>query len=257
MKVRLSTLLLWVFVAALSGATVLSMMDAFSMLPYQSRQLLITLGPALWIATVCALLAALCALARERGRAPWLMLSGIIACGAALLTWLGILLLEQPVIRDDQLNVMLTVVTIASAWGGACAAIGVLLLPRFAPGPSNIVRMGTIVMVILLAVQIMLWVGLQPNVDSYDYNSANWVRSYNFNEGMAQLFGVLMVLFCGGCVTVFVLAQMRRLSGEEIVADEDRMSFHATCPRCRLRSELRSHGDSCRSCGLRIKVVPQ
>ena len=76
-------------------------------------------------------------------------------------------------------------------------------------------------------------------------------------EGALIRTGGVMVTFVAcGVLTVIAAVLIPRLARGGAVADRERIDLTVTCPRCARRQKIRSHGDECTGCGLRIWVTP-
>jgi hypothetical protein len=97
-----------------------------------------------------------------------------------------------------------------------------------------------------------VWAELTRSYTSYD----QYYHAWAVVEGFGRLFAVLVILAAGGLVATFVLSSVRQLTGEEI-PESDRRRFTIECPRCGSSQSLRTSGDACSRCDLRISVTPQ
>lgn len=75
-------------------------------------------------------------------------------------------------------------------------------------------------------------------------------------EDAGRLTAALAILATMCCVMLLVIAKRRELTGEADSVTTVRLDFTAICPRCGARSNLKTGGDVCAQCRLRITVKP-
>lgn len=78
-------------------------------------------------------------------------------------------------------------------------------------------------------------------------------RSFADSSRLAAALSILATMLS---VMLLVFAKRRELTGESESVTTVRMDFTAICPRCGARSNLKTGGDVCAQCRLRITVNP-
>ena len=240
---RLSTILLWVLVLSVGLGLLIVMFD--QTIGYRYADLRpVWLG--LFFIAAGAIAAAPCAFVRERGKARVLMISGLIAILAAAVVWAWTIALTLSGEGDPEFQARIAAVP--SAWAAAVMIIGLLLLPRFSRPLSRTVRIVAVVSVLALAAQVIAWIWLRPIFVSGSRYELN-----RFDDVMFQIFMIAAIIAGAACLLTYILARTRDVTGEQI-PDHERKTFSITCPRCSSRVNLRTEGDTCNACGLRINV---
>lgn len=243
---RLSTIILWLLVAGVAAGVAILLFDLATGYAVAS---LYAVAPSCFIFAGCCIPAAACAHVRDRGKLRPLMMSGIVAAVLAFAVWLLAMMAEA----DGSAAVAVTArfAAIPSVWSVMVMAIGLLSLARCTALWVRILRVGSCVAILLLGAQILAWVWLSPVVA----RSPGWRTEDRFHETMYRIFGVLAILSACGALVTFIAARARQLSGDETVPDEERLPFQLVCPRCGEEQVLRTAGDACARCGLRVKVT--
>lgn len=236
---RLSKLVLWAMVSTvgLTAAT----MGTLWLLALQSA-LLATLATGVLV--LCYLGVAFgCAVALERDRAPWLMVSGIVAGLVALIAWIT----EIWVFRMG--GPIEVVITWPAAWALLALAIGLLLLFKRRKGWWIALRRSSFVLLAVLAAQVCLTQTLSPGV----LLERSVLAEPEYGRLAARLNGAMSLLAAGAVVTVLVGAWIPGLASSP-EADSPRRRFWLQCPRCRHEQQALTGAGCCAGCGLRIRV---
>ena len=235
---RLTQLVLWGMVAAV-GLTVLALAASlmFPLVMLQWEDLLPT-----GIFVVLAHGVAFgCAVAREQGRAPRLMLSGIWAAAAALVACVVMIWVEGAA-DFDELGVIVTWPTV---WACLVMVIGLLIMPRARPGWWIWMRRASFVLLAVLAAHICLAVTFYPAV--------NWEQRYEYEQIAQRIGGVVALLASGSIVAVFLGVWVPGLAPLPARAVEPR-PYWLRCPRCHAEQRAVTGTSPCQRCGLRIRV---
>lgn len=235
---RLTRLVLWGMVAAV-GLTVLALVASlmFPLVMLQWEDLLPT-----GIFVVLAHGVAFgCAVAREQGRAPRLMLSGIWAAAAALVACVVMIWVEGAA-DFDELGVIVTWPTV---WACLVMVIGLLIMPRARPGWWIWMRRASFVLLAVLAAHICLAVTFYPAV--------GWEQRYEYEQIAQRIGGVVALLASGSIVAVFLGVWVPGLAPLPARAVEPR-PYWLRCPRCHAEQRAVTGTSPCQRCGLRIRV---
>lgn len=229
---RLSRLLRW-FVLAMVGAAAAA---GLSILLFPAW-----LGLADRLLHSCVVLAALglasigCAVPMERGKLTGLMRSGLLVAGVTAVTWMT--LLWFPLAFDTEQRLAKGVGT-TTVWVLLVMVIGLFMIPRMTLRAAVILRAVTMGLASLLAILVVALL---------------WTRS---GLGSPPLIGAISVAATlTGCALpmTLLLARFHELrSGRN--PEPFRMALAVTCPRCNQRQMIRTGGDQCAACGLRITV---
>ncbi len=239
---RLTRLVLWGMVAAV-GLTVLALVASL-MFPLVMPQVQDLLPTGIFVVLAHGV-AFGCAVAREQGRAPRLMLSGIGAAAAALVACL-VMIWVKGAADFDELGVIVTWPTV---WACLVMVIGLLLMPRPRPGWWIWMRRASFVLLVVLAAHICLAVTLYPAVGA----AGDWDRVSRYEEIAQRIGGVLALLAGGLLVAVFLGVWVPGLAPLPARAIEAR-PYWLRCPRCHAEQRAVTGTSSCQRCGLRIRV---
>jgi len=209
-----------------------------------------------FVAAGAFLVAAGAAKVHERGRWRIAMFCSIVF---SFLTAAGWCIVVTGVLGWDDASLLfsaaISVPGIASV--GAMLS-GLMALPVFrsaAPRAIRALSIGAMLAATAGAEAWMLaavWAELAHSYTLYD----QYYRAWAVVEVLGRVFAVLVILAAGGLVATFVLSSVRQLTGEEI-PESDRRRFTIECPRCGSSQSLRTGGDACGRCDLRISVTPQ
>lgn len=235
---RLTRLVLWGMVAAV-GLTVLALVASlmFPLVMLQWEDLL----PTGILVVLAHGVAFGCAVAREQGRAPRLMLSGIWAAAAALVACVVMIWVEGAA-DFDELGVIATWPTV---WACLVMVIGLLVMPRARPGWWIWMRRASFVLLAVLAAHICLAVTFYPAV--------GWEQRYEYEQIAQRIGGVVALLAGGSIVAVFLGVWVPGLAPLPARAVEAR-PYWLQCPRCHAEQRAVTGTSPCQRCGLRIRV---
>ena len=190
-----------------------------------------------------------CAAALHRGRARGWMLSGMIAAAVGAVGW-GAVMWGALSVRPEVWFMRFFLVMPPTCWAGLMMVTGWLLLPRLRSGRMRWIRGMTLAAAALLAAEICIALCVSPFVArSFGPAEVERLNLFVFRSG-----AILLILTVLGLVTVYGVARLPELLGQagEPVGE---YTMTVTCPRCGSVAKLRSGGDACPKCGLKIKVT--
>jgi hypothetical protein len=243
----LSRAFLWMAIGSLAGLVALWLVLAFSPVWVSgAERIMIALG----IAVAYGVGGSACAAGRQRGKHARLMMSGIIAGGLAATGWMAALIVYD--LTDQFPARVLWALLAPSGWL-------VLMMYLAALSGANVRRRWVVwtmraamLVASLLVASTVLFVGLYVEFEQRD------VR-YGLRREVAELGwkigGVLGVLTSLSMLIVALAALLPRLEHEG-TPESERLRVRLTCPRCGTGQTIRSDGDACARCRLRIKVTP-
>lgn len=173
----------------------------------------------------------------ELRRLRGLMIVGMVALGATFLFWAGLFLVA---IQSSSLaeNLAPKVGGPLSIIAPTIAMMGVLSLLRVSNRGGVWTRRATMVLVGLTATVLAV------NIAAFR-SDTDW-----------RVFTLLCIASMLGLIGLLIWTLIERADDGETVADARRLSFTATCPRCGSSQPMRTHGDHCDACGLKISVTP-
>jgi hypothetical protein len=179
-----------------------------------------------------------CAFVLDRRKARAAMWFGIVLSLAALLLWLVVVWFDPYRWADPWDEFMLKLgltLTTGSLW---CVHFGLLVLPMMQRRAWRIVRVATMVIAALLALQLLF---------------AMWADS--FNDVTEKTVAVLAILGSCGTVVTPVLALIERLQQRgQTGALTERVRVSVVCPRCQRSQHLAIGKHPCAGCGLQITI---
>ncbi|MDY7107467.1 MAG: hypothetical protein SYC29_02415 [Planctomycetota bacterium] len=238
--------LLLAFIAA---AVVLLLIDAFFPFLWAGAS---RLAAAAAVAAGFTVAALSCAAAMERGRARGWMLTGLLASALAALGWIRTVWFH-PVGRPGEWLTPFLLLMPPTGWAGLMMLIAWLMLPRVTNRWLAVVRALSIICAALLAVHVCIAVCGYPVLVGQLYVS--WQEEQRYLELAWRSGAVLAILTAIGLLGVYVPARFGELTSDETTARGEH-TMRITCPRCGGTSVIRSGGDTCAHCGLRISVKP-
>ncbi|UCD73932.1 MAG: hypothetical protein JSV91_09045 [Phycisphaerales bacterium] len=183
-----------------------------------------------------------CAVAFERGRERIWMMSGLLASAIAAFAWIAMVWVGsfKPILAMPP-----------TCWAGLMLLTSLTLRQRLKNAWAIWLRRFTILLGSLLALHLCVSICAYPVVDE----RLSWQTSERFAELAARSGGVLAILTCVSYLVFLGTTGFSELTrGETEPIGEFEM--RAVCPRCGARIEIRSGGDQCGACGLKIKVSP-
>jgi len=247
---RLSSALLWLFVLSLGGGLLTVMF-------HQTVGFRVANFTNVWLG--CFILAGgaaaawACAVVYERGRARWLMLSGMAACIAAAILWTLTVAAANTGAGDSMRFARLA--ALPSTFAAGTMLAGLLLLPRFTAIGPRLIRVAAVAGVFALGAHMIAWIWLRPIMGSPMPSNRVFYRS-SFDGTMYDILMIIAIVTAAACMVTYILARTREATGEE-VPDHERRAFSIACPRCGSWQNLRTEGDACHACGLKIRVSAQ
>ena len=248
---RLSVLFTWIFVAAVTVGMVTVIIQLVGLVTTRLG-LFDAVMPVSFILAGCSLMCVFASWVQETGHLKWLMTSSCIAAGLAFVGWSALVAMSTGTISNDAALLVAQLNSLPTIWVVFATFTGLLALARV-DWPLRCVPVLTFILLAGLAVVIAFWIWFGGWVEKH----WQWQAARNFHESMAKVSGILGVLTAAGLISTLVVAQLRRLSGHELVQESERLTFTITCPRCETQQTMQTHGDSCKTCGLRARVVPQ
>jgi hypothetical protein len=240
---RLSRVLLWGLVLTVVG-TAIAVAIAVFFFPMIRTELVLTTGIVLFVHLVGAIG---CAVARERGRAPRLMLSGVFVAIGTAGAWI-VLLWIQPVRNEE---IWGRVLVWPSSWAWLMMLCGLLLLPEARQIWWLWLRRVAFILLVLLALHACLAITFHPDAGS-SVMSRSEVRRYE--ETAARLAGVLGLLAGVAIVATLVSVWMMYLIGR-VPPPLRTYQFSFVCPRCECEQDADTGQHQCAECGLALKVT--
>ena len=235
----LSRILGFVLAGSVLAAIVLAVID-FSV-PY------LIPGGYLLMAAACivaglAIPALGCAVAFELGRARIWMMSGLLASALAAVLWIAMIWMG---------SFALILAVPPTCWAGLMLLVALTLRQRLRSAWAIWLRRLTIFIGLLLAVHLCVSICVFPIVDE----RASGQASDRFADISTRSGGVLGILTAISYLVFMGTTGFSQLTGDgtEPIGE---FVMRAACPRCGTRIEVRSGGDQCSACGLKIKVSP-
>jgi hypothetical protein len=188
-----------------------------------------------------------CAVARERGRAPRLMLSGIVAALGTAVAWV-VLLWLQP-IRTEEL--WLRLIIWPALWTWLMMICGFLFLPEARHAWWLWLRRVAFMLLALLALHGCLAITLHPDAGSY---GTSWSEVRRYEETAARIAGALGLLAGVAVAATFASVWMMQLIGR-VPPPLRSYRFSFVCPRCGLEQDAKTGVHHCVDCGLTLEVT--
>jgi hypothetical protein len=210
------------------------------------------LAAAATIAAAFTAAALSCATARERGRARRWMLTGLLASALAALGWIRMIWFH-PVGRPGDWFTPLVLLMPPTCWAGLMMLVAWLLLPRVMHRWLQWIRAVAIIFAGLLSAHVCVTVCAYPLLVGQVYIS--WQDEQRYLDLAWRSGAVLAILTLIGLLGVYVPARIGELTSDE-TSERGEFKMRMTCPRCGGVSVIRSGGDSCAHCGLKISVKP-
>jgi hypothetical protein len=204
------------------------------------------------IAAGFAVAALSCATAIERGRARRWMLTGLLASVLAALGWIRMVWFHPGGQPGDWVAPLLLLMP-PTCWAGLMMLVAWLLLPRVRHRWLHWVRALGMVFSGLLAVHVCITVCAYPML--VDQVHLSWQDEQRYLDLAWRSGAVLAILTAIGLLGVHVPARIGELTSVETTGRGE-YTIQITCPRCGKTSVLRSGGDTCPHCGLKISVKP-
>jgi hypothetical protein len=208
------------------------------------------LAAAATVAAAFAISALSCATALERGRArPW-MISGLLACLVGALGWFALIRFLPMGGSDDWFFPFLLLIPL-TCWAGLMMLIAWLLLPRVAKWWLRWIRALAMLFAALLAAHVCIAACAYLVMA----DAMSWEDQDRYYELSMRSGAVLAILTVVGLLAVHVPARFGELMEDE-ASSPGEYTMRLTCPRCGGVSQIRSGGDACAHCGLKISVKP-
>jgi ribosomal protein S27AE len=196
-----------------------------------------------------SLLGFICALAIERGKMRPLMISGLVSGAIVWAGWEYGLWFPEAI--TAQYSVLRSFCTAVTGWVVLMAFVGLLHQVAVPPGTAQHVRTATVVVsgcfFAFMAIALIVFMIIERDL--------KWGEKDAVLEFIGRVGGVFGVLTLAGTLAVLASSLVPRI-GHGKVPESMRRDLDVTCPRCGRGQTIRSHGDDCGGCGLRIKVVP-
>lgn len=200
------------------------------------------------VLTALGLAGAACASARLRGRFPRFMSSGLIAASMAAAGWITLLPYFPYYGIPQFVSWWLVPLT---TWACLMVLLSALAARRAEPTWLRWLRRGAIAMAGTLAFVVAASILGSMILPSDPPWQQTWLDFMTIAFGVAGVLGaVTMLLFL--LVSLATIVPHLRSRG---VPDEQRLDVHVVCPRCGVSQTIRSEGDACRRCRLRISVM--
>ncbi|MCP3902227.1 MAG: hypothetical protein GY715_01215 [Planctomycetes bacterium] len=203
-----------------------------------------------WITMAFGLAGFISALAMERSKARAWMISGLVVGALAWAGWEYGLWFPRVIL--EPFSILRWLCIAGTGWAMLMSFTGLLLQLGVPPGVAVYVRRFTIGVAACLAVFAVLMATFFTTMA----DTMTWRDRDAFLEMVGRGGGVLGVLTLGGTLGVLASVLVPRI-GLGSVPESLRRDLAITCPRCGREQTIRSHGDACAGCGLRIKVTPQ
>lgn len=210
----------------------------------------VELAAAATVAAGFAVAALSCATAMERGRARWWMISGLLACVVGALGWTG-LIRFHPIGGPDEWFYPFLLLIPPTCWAGLMMLTAWLLLPRVTRWWLRWIRALAIVIAALLAAHVCIATCAYLVIA----DGMTWEDQERYYELSMRSGAVLAILTAVGLLAVHVPARFGELMEDE-ASSPGEYTMRVTCPRCGGVSRIRSGGDACSHCGLKISVKP-
>lgn len=208
------------------------------------------LAGAVTVAAGFAVVALSCATTLERGRARWWMISGLLSCAIGALGWIG-LIWSYPIGGPEAWFYPFLLLIPPTCWAGLMMVIAWLLLPRVTKWWLRWIRALAMIIATLLAVHVC--VAICAYLVMAD--GMSWEDAERYYEVSMRSGAVLAILTVVGLLAVHVPARFGELMEDE-ASSPGEYTMRVTCPRCGGVSQIRSGGDACAHCGLKISVKP-
>ena len=240
---RLSRVFLWAMAATITLTVGVPIVSLWPPVAMPSPMELVALGIVILIYIVIGLS---CAVALEKGRAPWLMRSGIIV---GLLAWIGWFASAR---WQGPSMIWQKVLCWPTTWAFLMMVVAWLLLPRATVRWWVLLRRITFVLLGILAVHICVAVACYPE---YEYSSASdfdWSYQRKYEDVVFRIGGVLTMLAAGGVAATLLGVLATR--GGAPAQPLQRLPFGLTCPRCGARQTAMTGVHHCEQCRLQIRV---
>lgn len=242
---RRSPLLLAGGAIGLLVAILLAVADEAALLPVAPE-----LGGTVGLLALVAFDAGICLAARERGRAPRWMVSGVVAAVAGALVGAFIGVVGTPKDPDELLLATLPAF-LMGGWAAAMAATGAILLPRVRTRLGLVAR---IVGITSAALGILALVTVLPAAPLLEEQFGQR-QSDRALELVGRFGSICAILAATMMILLWSATRLPRLLGREDVAARQ-LAFDLTCPRCGAACRMRGGGDRCAGCGLEVRVTP-
>jgi hypothetical protein len=174
--------------------------------------------------------------------------SGAYAGAAALAAAWMMIWVEPP---DGLLRAaLLGVLCLSGAWLGVTLLATLALRRRVQSRRLAVVRTGVLWFgsaYLSSLAGVLVWIfAMQSLTGSGMRDEGQWTY---------RIFGAVGVMAVY-CVIVLVICMWMERGIGGVVRDRVRLTFGVTCPRCGMEQSMRTHGDACSGCGLRVAVTP-
>jgi len=208
------------------------------------------LAGAATVAAAFAIAALSCATAMERGRArPW-MISGLLSCLVGALGWFALIRLRPMSGSEDWFYPFVLLIP-PTCWAGLMMLTAWLVLPRVSSWWLRWIRALAVGVAVLFAAHVC--VAICAYLVMAD--GMTWEDQERYYELSMRSGAVLAILTAVGLLAVHVPARFGELMEDE-ASSPGEYTMRLICPRCGGVSQIRSGGDACAHCGLKITVRP-
>jgi ribosomal protein L37E len=233
---------LWTMIISLSTAALLGIL---TLLFWRGMSETILISTALF--AVFNLLALCCAIVIEQGRLRWLMWIGIVAAGAALLTWLFFAWFERPLSYRAERRVAQTAgsFTVICVW---CAYYGLITALPLRHPRAKAVKWAAIVSTSIVGLFIFMMCVAEEWMEEHIVDVLG-------EDLIFRLLGAVGIVAACGTVLAPILWKVQalhQLASAESMPPEVRVQI--TCPRCGTAQALPVGPSQCAHCALRIAV---
>lgn len=208
------------------------------------------LGPLLMLCGVALAGMKLCLAAISERRAVALMVGGLVLGGLTILLLVIAFLNLLPDIETELLTALIVTTGAMLLWVGI---IGSLLRLRAFHPIVTVLRFITILALTIALLSVLLFTWWQY-LSLHDTHLYAPMSRHDTQQSLNRLMAVSLLVTVGLALTTIIIAKSRELT--QPITDADLLTFKAVCPRCRTALMLRTHGDQCTHCGLRIRVTP-
>ncbi len=239
---RISRIMFWVLGAAFGMSCVMHMGLGTFFTPQAGTVYLVGL---MWLFTGHLAAASVCISAFERKRAQLLMAIGVIASLCGFILWATYIFgSELSNVIEDWGHIAATPASAVAGYAGFAAIL--YHMPDRNVAVSWLRRL-VLTIAALSATHVIL------AVIGYEFLNLAYAQEYEYVDRHVR-WGAALAIAVGyfTMVMIGILYFARLRSGDRPAVDP--LPLRVTCPRCKAAQKLKTEGDSCSECGLRIKV---